>query len=280
MFDKIFNYINNFINKNLSKLKWINRFVATICFYLLYQLFLNNSFSLNWSWNLIFFPLILLIGYMFQSFSWSLIISNKLKKEMITSWFLSLIGKYFPFKIAVPLLRLTKDLDTHKADTKKYFFGVIYEVFYQILAGSITVIFYLISKLYDISFVFSMISFLIILLISYKLTSSLKPLLLLTSLLGYVFYVFGIYALLSNLGYTTELDIAVAYIGFSTVSLLFIGSPAGIGIREYLFVTFFQTQGFLENSEYLQIAVLIRIIFVITDFMGYAIFKIIEFINK
>jgi hypothetical protein len=280
MFDKIFNYINNFINKNLSKLKWINRFVATICFYLLYQLFLNNSFSLNWSWSLIFFPLILLIGYMFQSFSWSLIISNKLKKEMITSWFLSLIGKYFPFKIAVPLLRLTKDLDTNKADTKKYFFGVIYEVFYQILAGSITVIFYFISKLYDISFTFGMISFLIILLISHKLTSSLKPLLLLTSLLGYVFYIFGIYALLSNLGYTTELDIAVAYIGFSTVSLLFIGSPAGIGIREYLFVTFFQTQGYLENSEYLQIAVLIRIIFVITDFMGYAVFKIIEFINK
>lgn len=280
MFDKIFNYINNFINNNLSKLKWINRFVATVCFYLLYQLFLNNSFSLNWSWSLIFFPLILLIGYMFQSFSWSLIIGNKLKKEMITSWFLSLIGKYFPFKIAVPLLRLTKDLDTNKADTKKYFFGVIYEVCYQILAGSITVIFYFISKLYDISFVFSMISFLVILLISHKLTSSLKPLLLLTSLLGYVFYIFGIFALLSNLGYTTELDIAVAYIGFSTVSLLFIGTPAGIGIREYLFVTFFQTQGFLENSEYLQIAVLIRIIFVITDFMGYAIFKIIEFTNK
>lgn len=280
MSDKIFNYLNNFLNKNLSKLKWLNRLVAIICLYLLFQIFLNNDFSLSWSQNLLIFPFILLIGYMFQSINWSLIISHKLKKEMIMSWFLSLIGKYFPFKIGVPLLRLTKDIDTDKADTKKYFLGVIYEVCYQIIAGTIIVIFYLITKFYNFSFVFTLVSFLIILLIASKLTSSQKPLLLLTSSLSYVFYILGIYLFLSKLGYTTELDIAVAYIGFSIVSLLFIGSPAGIGIREYLFITFFQTQGVLENSEYLQIAVLIRIIFVFSDFIGYTIFKIIELTNK
>ena len=280
MSDKIFNYLNNFLNKNLSKLKWLNRLVAIICLYLLFQIFLNNDFSLSWSQNLLIFPFILLIGYMFQSINWSLIISHKFKKEMIMSWFLSLIGKYFPFKIGVPLLRLTKDIDTDKADTKKYFLGVIYEVCYQIIAGTIIVIFYLITKFYNFSFVFALVSFLIILLIASKLTSSQKPLLLLTSSLSYVFYILGIYLFLSKLGYSTELDIAVAYIGFSIVSLLFIGSPAGIGIREYLFITLFQTQGVLENSEYLQIAVLIRIIFVFSDFIGYTIFKIIELTNK
>ena len=86
--------------------------------------------------------------------------------------------------------------------------------------------------------------------------------------------------LLEALGNSLALDIALAYIGVSIISLLFVGSPAGIGIREYLLILFFKDQVNFINIDFLQIAILLRIMFITSDLVGFLIFKIKRITNS
>ena len=51
MNNNIFNKLNLFIEKNLTKLKLVNRIVALICVYLIYGLVSNSSLNIIWSWG-------------------------------------------------------------------------------------------------------------------------------------------------------------------------------------------------------------------------------------
>ena len=273
----MFDYLNNLLVKNLEKFKWINRAISIACIYLLYLLLVDKEFTLNWSWDFLSISLIILIGYLFNSVSWSLIIDNKIKKEKISSWFLSLIGKYFPFKLGIPLMRVSKDAQNTKVDTKTYFFGVIYEVLYQIITGGSIVTIYLIARFYNLPFTLLISIFFFILFLAYKISSSIKPFILLSTCLGYTMFIIAIDLLVRQIGHDSSLDIAMAYIASSIISLLFVGAPAGIGVREYLFIFFFQSQENLVEVDFLQVAFLLRIIFIFTDVLGYALFKLLEF---
>ncbi len=273
----MFDYLNNLLVKNLEKFKWINRAISIACIYLLYLLLVDKEFTLNWSWDFLSISLIILIGYLFNSVSWSLIIDNKIKKEKISSWFLSLIGKYFPFKLGIPLMRVSKDAQNTKVDTKTYFFGVIYEVLYQIITGGSVVTIYLIARFYNLPFTLLISIFFFILFLAYKISSSIKPFILLSTCLGYTMFIIAIDLLVRQIGHDSSLDIAMAYIASSIISLLFVGAPAGIGVREYLFIFFFQSQENLVEVDFLQVAFLLRIIFIFTDVLGYALFKLLEF---
>ena len=276
----MFNKFNHLLINNLEKLKWINRTISLASLFLIYSLITDQKFSLNWSWNFLGVTLIIMIGYFFHSLSWSFIISNKISYDKIFSWFLSLIGKYLPFKLGIPIMRVTKDIQNTEVDTKKYFLGVIYEVLYQVTSGGIIVGTYFIAGLYNIPFLLLISFFLLVLFAIYKISHSSKPIILITSFLGYAMFIISIDFLARLAGYEASLDIAIAYIASSIISLFFVGAPAGIGIREYIFITFFNTNEIFATVDFLQIALIIRIVYIFTDFFSYSLFKLLEFIDN
>ena len=273
----MFNKFNHLLINNLEKLKWINRIISLASLFLIYSLITDQEFLLNWSWNFLGVTLIIMIGYFFHSLSWSLIISNEISYEKIFSWFLSLIGKYLPFKLGIPIMRVTKDIQNTEVDTKKYFLGVIYEVLYQVTSGGIIVATYFIAGFYNVSFLLVISIFLLVLFAIYKTTHSKELIIFITSFLGYAMFLLSIDFLARLAGYEASLDIAIAYIASAIISLFFVGAPAGIGIREYIFITFFNTNEIFATADFLQIALIIRIVFIFTDFFSYSLFKLLEF---
>ena len=278
--NRIFNFFNDLITNNLEKVKLINRVATLICILLIFQTFRGSSISLSWNVFYLYTVVIILFGYLCQSITWSLIIENKIEKLRIESWFLSLIGKYLPLKLGVPLIRASEDFQDNNADTKKYFFAVLKEVLLQLLSAIGVVLIYLFSKHFDVQYLITLVTYCFFIFLIYKKTKYRNIIIFLTSTFTYIFFIFAINFLLNALNYSFALDIAVAYIGVSVVSLLFVGSPAGIGIREYLLILFFKDQVNFVDINFLQIAISLRIIFITSDLFGFLIFKIKRITNS
>lgn len=278
--NRIFNFLNEQISNNIKKVKIINRIITLICIFLIIQTFRGSNISLSWNIFYFYTVIIILIGYLCQSITWSLIIEDKIKKLRIESWFLSLVGKYLPLKLGVPLIRASEDFQDNNTDTKKYFFSVIKELLFQALSATGVVLIYLVSKYFEVQYLISLFIYCFIVFLIYKKTKYRNFLIFLTSTFSYIFYILAINFLLEELNYSFALDIALVYISVSVISLLFVGSPAGIGIREYLLILFFENQVNFVDIDFLQIAILLRIIFINSDLFGFLIFKIKRFTNN
>lgn len=278
--NRIFNFFNELVANNIEKVKLINRAITIICVLLIFQTFRGSSISLSWNIFYLYTVVIILIGYLCQSITWSLIIEEKIEKLRIESWFLSLVGKYLPLKLGVPLIRASEDFQDDNPDTKKYFFSVLKEVLLQVLSGTGVVLIYLFSKYFEVQYVITLVIYCLFIFLIYKKTKYINVLIFLTSTFSYIFIIFALNILLQALGNSLSLDIALAYIGVSIISLLFVGSPAGIGIREYLLILFFKDQVNFINIDFLQIAFLLRIIFITSDLVGFLIFKIKRITNS
>ena len=278
--NRIFNFFNELVANNIEKVKLINRAITLICVLLIFQTFRGSSISLSWNIFYLYTVIIILIGYLFQSITWSLIIEEKIEKLRIESWFLSLVGKYLPLKLGVPLIRASEDFQDDNPDTKKYFFSVLKEVLLQVLSGTGVVLIYLFSKYFEVQYVITLVIYCLFIFLIYKKTKYINVLIFLTSTFSYIFFIFALDILLDALGNSLTLDIALAYIGVSIISLLFVGSPAGIGIREYLLILFFKDQVNFINIDFLEIAILLRIIFITSDLVGFLIFKIKRITNS
>ena len=278
--NRIFNFFNELVANNIEKVKLINRAITLICVLLIFQTFRGSSISLSWNIFYLYTVVIILIGYLCQSITWSLIIEEKIEKLRIESWFLSLVGKYLPLKLGVPLIRASEDFQDDNPDTKKYFFSVLKEVLLQVLSGTGVVLIYLFSKYFEVQYVITLVIYCLFIFLIYKKTKYINVLIFLTSTFSYIFIIFALNILLQALGNSLSLDIALAYIGVSIISLLFVGSPAGIGIREYLLILFFKDQVNFINIDFLQIAILLRIIFITSDLVGFLIFKIKRITNS
>ena len=278
--NRIFNFFNELIANNIEKVKLINRAITLICVLLIFQTFRGSSISLSWNIFYLYTVIIIQIGYLCQSITWSLIIEEKIEKLRIESWFLSLVGKYLPLKLGVPLIRASEDFQDDNPDTKKYFFSVLKEVLLQVLSGTGVVLIYLFSKYFEVQFVITLVTYCLFIFLIYKKTKYINVLIFLTSTSSYIFIIFALNILLEALGNSLALDIALAYIGVSIISLLFVGSPAGIGIREYLLILFFKDQVNFINIDFLQVAILLRIIFMTSDLVGFLLFKLKRITNK
>lgn len=174
-------------------------------------------------------------------------------------------------------MRVAKDIQNTEVDTKKYFLGVINEILYQVTSGGIIVAMYFIAGFYNVPFLLLVSILLLVLFTIYRTSHSIKPIIFITSFLGYVMFILSIDFLARLAGYEASLDIAIAYTASSIVSLFFVGAPAGIGIREYIFITYLNTNEIFTTVDFLQIALIIRIVFIFTDFFSYSLFKLLEF---
>lgn len=258
----------NLLNSR-SYLRVFNMFLSILSFFYLFTNFSMNSDLFNFSANFIIFIILILIMNIFLAIGWSLLYYDQIKFEILSAWLISSIGKYVPFKIGLISKRFI-DSKTYQSEKKfsKYF---LIEISYNF--G----LFFILSLIGLSNYKISLLIFLILLIIIFKKILNIR------AIISYCFaYVSNLFALVYFYYYSSEfIDFGFSfnYILFSILGNLFIGAPAGIGIRETLLVnsTYFIDMGI----ELLTLLILIRLLYVLSDIISYLIGHIFQwYINK
>lgn len=280
MLNRLVRFLDNILNNHVSKIKFLNRLLTIICLFFLFRLTQNIDFRFQFDVEYIAASLLIIVGYLFQSISWSLILKNKFESTIVISWFVSVIGKYIPFKIGVPLLRVSEDVENSEVQSHKYFVSFLKEFLFQILSGFMFSTIYILAKLSEVN-VFMIFGIYLILNLFFSIY--LKSNLFLINFFNTISYLFFLLAIvfIGNLMFgEINFDLGIAYIVSSVISLIFVGSPAGIGIREYLFIFLFQSNLIYFEINYLEFLVSIRIIFIFSDFISSVLGRLFKTINS
>ena len=116
--------------------------------------------------------------------------------------------KIFYFKIRRTFDGVSEDFKTKEVDSKKYFIGVIKEVLYQIISGTVIVSIFWVSNKFNFSFVFLTIIYLALLLLLNLYRNSSDYLIIFFNTISYSLFLFAIFFLLQAEGYNQSLNIA------------------------------------------------------------------------
>ncbi len=211
---------------------------------------------------------LLVIGNIINAFAWSFLMGyEKTNIQQVTIWMTSSVGKYLPFKIGIPILRtsLNMNADKHKSKDviKKIFFEQIIIVMFTLLFGSL----YFLDN--EISLTVFFLLFLIIFLSVIFKNRLLSKIYIFIYGLGGSFIVFGLLQF-SQLSFVNlENDIIFGYLLTSTASMVALNIPAGLGFREALTLVFFEG---IFSSELIYVFVInVRILLVVVDLLIFII---------
>ena len=217
----------------------------------------------------LFLSPILWLAYLLFAISWCLNINNKkINKDYILIWFSSLIGKYLPFKVGIPLFRISQskkyfnDFDT-KRNIKTLVIEQLFLIFWGFYFGSL---FFLPQniKFFVIAPVSIFIGLILTLLIG-SIFNAFKQFVIIN-----IYILFGQFLILTYLVYIFEFEFGyfdlasvASYVLVSSLSLLFVGAPAGIGIREFLYIQLLNYSNL--SDEIASFAIIIRVVFLINE---------------
>ena len=279
MIDRLVILLDNFLNKNISKVKNLNRLIAVVCMVFLIQVFNQEEISYALDLNFLVSIFLIFIGYLFQTISWSYIISEKPNIKTLSSWLTSIIGKYLPLKIGIPILRITDDLNTNNPNSRKYLNGVLIEVFFQLTSGIFFTGLYIFSQIISVNYFICFAFYLILLYSGFLFYKNQYFLVYIFNSITYLLYLFAVIYFGSILYGEVIIELGLAYIFSAIISLIFVGSPAGIGVREYFFILLFQDTIALASVNFIEFLILMRLIFIFADLFSYSVGKIIKFLN-
>jgi hypothetical protein len=275
----------SFISKKSfqDKLRKINVFIALIAILLVIRMFTNESLDIREINNLNILEIIYLaIIYLNNAYVWSKFSNRNVSNvnfKVFADWAYSNIGKYIPGGIGLALIRLNQDGDENKS--KKIIFGLLEEQFlYPLLSIPVLILckFFIKVENFIFVYIFVQIVFFYFFRYLYLLNKTIKynsminfskPILF--SLLSSNLIVFFIFY---NQGIDDYLLKAIFYLIASNVGLFFVGVPAGIGIRELIFIYLVGTG--TPFAELAIVLIYIRLLFLIVDIM----FGLIGFLIK
>jgi hypothetical protein len=275
----------SFISKKSfqDRLRKINIFIALISILLVIRMFTNESLDIREINNLNILEIIYLaIIYLNNAYIWSKFSNQNVSNvnfKVFADWAYSNIGKYIPGGIGLALIRLNQDGDENKS--KKIIFGLLEEQFlYPLLSIPVLILCKFLIKIENFIFVYIFVQIVFFYLFRYfyllnktiKYNSMInfsKPILF--SLLSSNLIVFFIFY---NQGIDDYLLKAIFYLIASNVGLFFVGVPAGIGIRELIFIFLVGTS--TPFAELAIVLIYIRLLFLIVD----TIFGLIGFLIK
>ena len=278
--------------KNQKNIKKFNIFLSILAVFFIGRLYSEfNLTSLKIS-NTFIFALITHLIFLFVLYKiWrNFLINNNIETNTsyLDNWGQANLNKYIPGGIGLSITKISiaKNLSI---DSKKILFGMIEDQ----LRGAVLVFpffiisFILKSELQKIYLYFFSIT-LALYLIS-KISNQYSKKLNFKSLFGrnliFIFLSNIIQVVINYLVLSTLLDstnveliyISILYCVSASLSLIFIGSPAGIGIRELIFYIY--SSSLLTNEIMLSYLLLIRIISVVTDVSFYLLSKLFIKIN-
>lgn len=273
--EKLFSYIND--KKFQKKLKTINIGIALIAILYIVTIVyiseesLNILLSINLAEVLLLGFIYFIVGITWVNFSTDSVFT--VKKNIFFDWSYSNIGKYFPGGVGLISIRLNQDAE--KRNSKKILFGLFEEQF--LIPGlSLPVLFFssffLKNNYFYILIITFQIAFVYLFKRGYFINKKIKNI----SLLNFSNYLiitilltnFLTFFVFYNLGYENYLNLGIYYLIASYAGLLFVGIPAGFGIREGIFLFLLGTN--FTVSQDLSTLLYFRILYLIVDiFYGF-----------
>jgi len=273
--------------KNQKNIKKFNIFLSILAVFFIGRLYSEfNLTSLKIS-NIFIFALITHLIFLFVLYKiWrNFLINNNIETNTsyLDNWGQANLNKYIPGGIGLSITKISiaKNLSI---DSKKILFGMIEDQ----LRGAVLVFpFFIISfilkneiqKIYFYFFSITLALYLISKISNqYSKRLNFKSLFsrnLLFIFLSNVLQVVINYLVLSALLDSSNVEliyISILYCVSASLSLIFIGSPAGLGIRELIFYIY--SSNLLTNEIMLSYLLLIRIISVVTDVSFYLLSKL------
>ena len=250
--------------KNNIFLKILSVFLFLLSIYYI-QIYLNN-FSIDFksliNSTFLVSVLFFVICNLIYSFSWSYMVTDHyFNNNYLSSWLISVSGKYIPFKIGIPLLRKTLSYKN-----KEKFLPLIIKEQFIILGTSLLFgIMYFLPFPFLVIFVLSIVFFLsIIFIISKNVSKKLKT---------YSNYIIGQFFLLS--GFVTILEyqfsiklieIISSYFISSLAAMIAVAVPAGIGLRES--ITIFILENDFDAEIIINFLLSVRLSLVFADMIS------------
>lgn len=238
----IFNNLisNESYQLRLSKINLILALLSSIFIYFVY-VDIQETLNLRYSFNILEI-LVLVSNYVLGIRLWKKFLYNNYGENLridYSHWAFSRIGRYIPGGLAVLSMRIAEKIPKEKNKLNQLF-GILEE---QFLSPLIIIFTFLLFSLLPVNFngvaliIIFLITFFTFRFIYLKIIKNSKSILL--SPLLIIFHVLSFFVFLfivaQNLGFE-EPQIAAVYYQFSTsLSLLFVGVPAGIGLREMIF---------------------------------------------
>ena len=278
--------------KNQKNIKKFNIFLSILAVFFIGRLYSEfNLTSLKIS-NIFIFALITHLIFLFVLYKiWrNFLINNNIETNTsyLDNWGQANLNKYIPGGIGLSITKISiaKNLSI---DSKKILFGMIEDQ----LRGAVLVFpffiisFILKSELQKIYLYFFSITLALYLIskISNQYSKKLNFKSIFSRNLIFIFLSNIIQVVINYLVLSTLLDssnveliyISILYCVSASLSLIFIGSPAGIGIRELIFYIY--SSSLLTNEIMLSYLLLIRIISVVADVSFYLLSKLFIKIN-
>ena len=269
--NKLFNFLDT--SKNLNVLKRIGLLTSLISLVLIFFEFDNLEFNtVDVSKNsYIISVFFMMISYTFFGINWAEFLFENLKlnrKNSFIFWSYSNLGKYIPGFVGIPLLRVSQ---SSKVKSKLLFSGMLQEQLIPILILIPTTLVILLLNLktnYLIIFCIVLFLFLRIfkfIFIKYKLFEINKSYITKTFILlaGFSFQYISILYICREVIPDMPHQLALLYTLSAALSLIFIGSPSGIGIREFLL--FQLTKNTFLDQTLFTVMISLRVVYFAVD---------------
>tara|TARA_B100001996_G_C18652605_1_gene590004 strand:+ start:1025 stop:1921 length:897 start_codon:yes stop_codon:yes gene_type:complete len=280
--------------ENQKRIKRINIVISFIAVTFIFNLLNSFEFSIiEIDLNLIYPILVYIIFLLSSFFIWKrFLINNKIEvnSNYLSNWALSNINKYIPGGIGLSITRFSITKNISK-DSKKILYGLIEDQFkHFILIFPFLIFSFLINDLtFKIYFyLVSIIAFILLYLKISKIYSrklkfvslffNNKILIILNNLINISFNFLILLRVLDRYEASELFYIAILYTVSASISLLFIGSPAGLGIREIIF--YFYSTNILNSQEIATFLLITRVLTIFSDILFFLIDKASLFYGK
>ena len=195
-------------------------------------------------------------------------------KKYIVLWFSSVIGKYIPLGIGIPLLRFEKD-KYGKNDGSKDILKTTVKEYVLIVLSGLFLLLLLVVELYfqKHNFTLIFVSVIFILYFSLRVFKKTNVNFLNFLVANFLMLIFIAYLTYLQFG-QIRIEFIFGYLLSSIISLIAVGVPAGIGIRELSFLQIMSligiTSGIVEFITYTRIFL---VLFDLILFFGIKVFK-------
>jgi hypothetical protein len=215
--------------------------------------------------------LLMIVSYIMFGITWASFMHNNLElniKNSFIYWSYSNLGKYIPGFIGIPILRFSQ---SNQIKSKTLFYGLLQEQLTPVvvLVPSAAIALYLNIKIEK--FLIFFVSLVTILFLFKKIFARFNPLGIHMSYVsnlyvlfaGFLFQYLAINLICSDISQESSHQLALLYTLSTSVSLIFIGPPSGIGIREFLLFQLSKT--FFVEQVLITTMISLRVIYFFSD---------------
>jgi len=283
--NKIFKLLQN--KKFQKKFRKFNLFLCLISIIFIFEAYRSLAYSNQYNFSLFFTPLIyLFLNYVFGILMWI----NYMKRNYdgasinyLSAWLLGRLTRYIPGGVSTFSTRMDQFLPKEK-DHKKLFRGLIEEQFIGPILIIFTIGFLYLYGLEEIKSIeiFS-IFFIVFILFRYlflkvngnRVTILTSPTYMFFNILTMFFFIF---TLSLNFFELDPLINTIIYQFSTSISLLFVGVPAGLGIREFIYLNIETKE--IQGNLVAMFALSIRYHMLFLDFMSGIFGLILRFFKK